>query len=191
MVPDCQSNSPSPGSQAWLTVASISHKWSRQVGALLNETQARSQSCWAKSKNKFLPDIKSNQEPLACCPSPACLPSFPCAVSCAVTPDLASLAQLFPSPNHTQIAKRLDNSLLRLLRLLHRSFDPEDNSPTTHTYTHNTCNMGQSVSWLSGLLWSKKEIRILILGLVRRPNPLHPRRRPAPTAVLTKLPLAG
>lgn len=86
--------------EAWLTVASISHKWSRQVGALVNETQARSQSCWAKSKNKFLPDIKSNQEPLACCPSPACLPSFPCAVSCAVTPDLASLAQLFPSPNH-------------------------------------------------------------------------------------------
>lgn len=27
--------------------------------------------------------------------------------------------------------------------------------------------MGQSMSWLSGLLWSKKEIRILILGLVR------------------------
>lgn len=26
--------------------------------------------------------------------------------------------------------------------------------------------MGQSVSWLSGLLWAKKEIRILILGLV-------------------------
>jgi len=26
--------------------------------------------------------------------------------------------------------------------------------------------MGASVSWLSGLLWSKKEIRILILGLV-------------------------
>lgn len=27
--------------------------------------------------------------------------------------------------------------------------------------------MGQSMSWLSGLLWAKKEIRILILGLVR------------------------
>ena len=26
--------------------------------------------------------------------------------------------------------------------------------------------MGQSVSWLSGLIWAKKEIRILILGLV-------------------------
>lgn len=26
--------------------------------------------------------------------------------------------------------------------------------------------MGQSMSWLSGLVWSKKEIRILILGLV-------------------------
>ena len=26
--------------------------------------------------------------------------------------------------------------------------------------------MGASVSWLSGMLWSKKEIRILILGLV-------------------------
>lgn len=26
--------------------------------------------------------------------------------------------------------------------------------------------MGNSVSWLSGLLWAKKEIRILILGLV-------------------------
>ncbi|KAJ3521948.1 hypothetical protein NM208_g13071 [Fusarium decemcellulare] len=25
--------------------------------------------------------------------------------------------------------------------------------------------MGNSVSWLSGLLWAKKEIRILILGL--------------------------
>lgn len=29
--------------------------------------------------------------------------------------------------------------------------------------------MGASVSWLSSLLWVKKEIRILILGLVRRP----------------------
>jgi hypothetical protein len=28
--------------------------------------------------------------------------------------------------------------------------------------------MGASVSWLSGMLWSKKEIRILILGLVCR-----------------------
>lgn len=28
--------------------------------------------------------------------------------------------------------------------------------------------MGQSVSWLSSLIWAKKEIRILILGLVRR-----------------------
>lgn len=27
--------------------------------------------------------------------------------------------------------------------------------------------MGNSVSWLSGFLFSKKEIRILILGLVR------------------------
>lgn len=27
--------------------------------------------------------------------------------------------------------------------------------------------MGQSVSWLSSLIWAKKEIRILILGLVR------------------------
>lgn len=26
--------------------------------------------------------------------------------------------------------------------------------------------MGQSMSWLSGLMFSKKEIRILILGLV-------------------------
>lgn len=26
--------------------------------------------------------------------------------------------------------------------------------------------MGASMSWLSGLLWAKKEIRILILGLV-------------------------
>lgn len=32
--------------------------------------------------------------------------------------------------------------------------------------------MGASVSWLSGLLWAKKEIRILILGLVRRIMPL-------------------
>lgn len=29
-----------------------------------------------------------------------------------------------------------------------------------------TSAMGNSVSWLSGLLWAKKEIRILILGLV-------------------------
>lgn len=27
--------------------------------------------------------------------------------------------------------------------------------------------MGASMSWLSNLLWAKKEIRILILGLVR------------------------
>lgn len=27
--------------------------------------------------------------------------------------------------------------------------------------------MGASVSWLSSMLWAKKEIRILILGLVR------------------------
>jgi len=27
------------------------------------------------------------------------------------------------------------------------------------------CKMGATVSWMSGLLWSKKEIRILILGL--------------------------
>jgi ADP-ribosylation factor-like protein 1 len=31
--------------------------------------------------------------------------------------------------------------------------------------------MGASMSWLSGLLWSKKEIRILILGLVFVPSP--------------------
>jgi hypothetical protein len=30
--------------------------------------------------------------------------------------------------------------------------------------------MGQSVSWLSNLIWAKKEIRILILGLVRYPG---------------------
>jgi ADP-ribosylation factor-like protein 1 len=30
--------------------------------------------------------------------------------------------------------------------------------------------MGQSVSWLSNLFWAKKEIRILILGLVRAPR---------------------
>lgn len=29
-----------------------------------------------------------------------------------------------------------------------------------------SAKMGQSMSWLSGLLWAKKEIRILILGLV-------------------------
>lgn len=29
-----------------------------------------------------------------------------------------------------------------------------------------SAEMGASVSWLSGLLWAKKEIRILILGLV-------------------------
>lgn len=111
MVPDCQSKSPSPAPavQAWTCAPrGLAHSGfhllqmepRRQIGALLNETQARSQPCWAKSKNKFLPDIKSNQEPLVRCPSPACLPSFSCAVSCAVTPTLASLAQLFPSPNH-------------------------------------------------------------------------------------------
>lgn len=31
--------------------------------------------------------------------------------------------------------------------------------------------MGQSMSWLSSLLWAKKEIRILILGLVRTVMP--------------------
>jgi hypothetical protein len=29
--------------------------------------------------------------------------------------------------------------------------------------------MGQTVSWLSNFIWAKKEIRILILGLVRIP----------------------
>jgi hypothetical protein len=29
--------------------------------------------------------------------------------------------------------------------------------------------MGQSMSWISSLLWAKKEIRILILGLVCTP----------------------
>lgn len=111
MMPSCQSKSPSPGPrqfrpgpvhrEAWLKpgsqwLPSLQMEPRRQIGALLNETQARSQSCWAKSKNKFLPDIKSNQEPLPHCPSPACLLSFPCAVSCcAVTPDLASLASCF------------------------------------------------------------------------------------------------
>ncbi len=39
-------------------------------------------------------------------------------------------------------------------------------------------NMGQSVSWLSGLIWAKKEIRILILGLVccRQSTPATSRR---------------
>ncbi|KEY69398.1 hypothetical protein S7711_05712, partial [Stachybotrys chartarum IBT 7711] len=32
-----------------------------------------------------------------------------------------------------------------------------------------TSKMGAGMSWLSGLLWTKKEIRILILGLVRWP----------------------
>jgi hypothetical protein len=31
---------------------------------------------------------------------------------------------------------------------------------------YHTAKMGQSVSWLSNLIWAKKEIRILILGLV-------------------------
>jgi ADP-ribosylation factor-like protein 1 len=34
--------------------------------------------------------------------------------------------------------------------------------------------MGQSMSWVSSLLWAKKEIRILILGLVRS-TPLRAR----------------
>lgn len=40
--------------------------------------------------------------------------------------------------------------------------------------------MGQSMSWLTGLMWSKKEIRILILGLVRGNN--SDQRRPLPKA---------
>jgi hypothetical protein len=32
---------------------------------------------------------------------------------------------------------------------------------------HQAPKMGASMSWLSGLVWSKKEVRILILGLVR------------------------
>lgn len=39
-----------------------------------------------------------------------------------------------------------------------------------------TSKMGNSVSWLSSLLWAKKEIRILILGLVRRPRLAVPSR---------------
>ena len=34
--------------------------------------------------------------------------------------------------------------------------------------------MGQGMSWLTGLLWSKKEIRILILGLVRHLSSVVP-----------------
>lgn len=30
--------------------------------------------------------------------------------------------------------------------------------------------MGAGMSWLSNLIWAKKDIRILILGLVRRPR---------------------
>lgn len=42
--------------------------------------------------------------------------------------------------------------------------------------------MGASVSWLSNLVWAKKEIRILILGLVRMtPSTLS---LPAPTPPL-------
>lgn len=62
MMPDCQS---CPAVQAWTRAPRGLAQWLpsilqwSQVGALLNETQARSQSCWAKSKNKF-PQI-SNQ----------------------------------------------------------------------------------------------------------------------------------
>lgn len=33
-------------------------------------------------------------------------------------------------------------------------------------YSFTADKMGNSMSWISGLLWAKKEIRILILGLV-------------------------
>lgn len=42
----------------------------------------------------------------------------------------------------------------------------ETETTRTTTYTTYVANMGQSMSWLSSLLWAKKEIRILILGLV-------------------------
>jgi ADP-ribosylation factor-like protein 1 len=50
-----------------------------------------------------------------------------------------------------------------------RTPPPPTITTTAHTrarvHTHPTLAMGASVSWLSGLLWAKKEIRILILGL--------------------------
>ncbi len=51
-------------------------------------------------------------------------------------------------------------------------------SPITHhiysKQNATTTNMGAGVSWLSNILWAKKEIRILILGLVwqHHPSPL-------------------
>ncbi|PWI74560.1 putative ARL1-ADP-ribosylation factor [Purpureocillium lilacinum] len=42
---------------------------------------------------------------------------------------------------------------------------------------HDSAKMGSGMSWLSNLLWAKKEIRILILGLVRGlPTPRRSRR---------------
>ncbi len=35
------------------------------------------------------------------------------------------------------------------------------------TFGQHNDKMGQTMSWVSNLLWAKKEIRILILGLVR------------------------
>jgi len=46
-------------------------------------------------------------------------------------------------------------------------FDPQP----TREDNHRQITMGASVSWLSGFLFSKKEIRILILGLVRDSGP--------------------
>lgn len=46
--------------------------------------------------------------------------------------------------------------------------------------------MGASVSWLSNILWAKKEIRILILGLVRQHQP-SPSGLPPPGNVLGKI----
>src|SRR3569833_1691685 len=56
--------------------------------------------------------------------------------------------------------------------------------------------MGQSVSWLSGLLWAKKQIRILILGLVRDrlpppPEPLVTSNYRSQKALLTDTSVPG
>lgn len=62
--------------------------------------------------------------------------------------------------------------------LQHRSAPQPSFFPATSTFGLYSNKMGQTMSWVSNLIWAKKEIRILILGLVRAsPSPLRFRLR--------------